>query len=263
MIGEQPDRMAKLDLTSPQAKLNWANAQINVLDAEIRLFIDRKPYSIREKAKPKLQRDGNAAQRDLLSKGRFFEIVLTEEVTPEIKTSAGMILQAIRDSLDHLVYALAKKHGATETTDISFVIANSKKNFLGPRARKQLRKISDDDRKVIAALKPYKGGNDLLHALHWLNNKSHHREMIVLATGADRFGMDGGPGHVRRMMFLPPGNTFCPDEPIICIDADPNVDFSLTATVAFREIVETPGQSVIGTLREFSRLADSIVKQFA
>jgi hypothetical protein len=255
----------KADLSSARAKLNWANTQINILDAEIRAFIDRKPYSVREKPKPKLQREGNIAQRELFEKGRFFEIILTEEIPDGIKASAGMTVQAIRDSLDHLAHALAKKNGSTKTTDVYFVIADSEAEFLGSRAQRKLRRISGPDRQIIAALKPYKGGNDLLYALHWLNNKSKHREMIAVATGVDpsKTKMRGGPGQVRKMLFLPRGNTFCPDEPIICIDADKDIEFSLTATVAFREIVQTPGQSVVGTLHEFSRLANSIIDLFS
>jgi hypothetical protein len=251
------------DLSSARAKLNWANSQINILDAEIRGFIDRKPYRIWEKPKPKLQREPNAAQRDLFEKGRFFKIILTEDIPIEFKVAAGMIIQAIRDSLDHLTHALAKKNGAVKTTDVGFVIAPSESEFLGTGAQRKLRRLSETDRQIITALKPYKGGNDLLYSLHWLNNKSKHRELMAIATGADEFGFGGGPDHIRRMLILPPGNTFSPDEQIICIDADQNMQFNLTSTVAFREIGHAQGQPVIETLREFSRLSNSIIDLFS
>ena len=67
----------KTDLSSARAKLNWANAQIDILDAEIRAFIECNPYSVREKPKPhlQLQREPNAAQRDLFDKGRFYDVL--------------------------------------------------------------------------------------------------------------------------------------------------------------------------------------------
>ena len=46
---------------------------------------------------------------------------------------------------------------------------------------------------LIEALKPYQGGNDLLYAIHWLNNKSKHRKLIAIATGVHSFGFGGGP----------------------------------------------------------------------
>ena len=185
----------KTDLSSARAKLNWANAQIDILDAEIRAFIECNPYSVREKPKPhlQLQREPNAAQRDLFDKGRFYEILLTEKIPKGIDTSTGMIIQALRDSLDHLAHALAEKNGAVEPKDVYFPITETKDGFPDPRTQRKIARLSEDDRTAIEALKPYQGGNDLLYAIHWLNNKSKHRKLIAIAAGVHSFGFGGGP----------------------------------------------------------------------
>src|SRR5262245_9669975 len=168
------------DLSSARAKLDWANRQINTLDAEVRAFIERNPYRVREKSKPTLQREPNAAQRDLFEKGRFYEILLSEPIPDGIDTSLGMIIQALRDSLDHLAYALAEKNGDVEQKDVYFPIAESEGRFSDSGTQGKIKRLTEDDRTVIEALKPYQGGNNLLYALHWLNNKSKHRKLIAI-----------------------------------------------------------------------------------
>jgi hypothetical protein len=256
----------KADLTSARAKLDWANAQIAVLDVEILAFLDREPYRVREKAKPHFQRVPNAAQLDLFEKGRFFEIFLTEDIPASVKASVGMIIQAQRDSLDHLAHALAKKNGAVEPTDVYFTISDSESGFADPRAQRKLRRLSESDRNIIKTLKPYKGGNDLLYALHWLNNKSKHRDLCALATAPKSFGLRGGddaPTYIRRILLLPRGNTLCPNEQIVCVDATGDLNLYLSATIAFREIGHAQDQPTVEMLREFSRLTASIIDLFA
>src|SRR5690606_34054688 len=106
------------------------------------------------------------------------------------------------------------------------------------------------------------GGNDLLYALNWLNNKSKHRELVAIATGVSEMHFVGN-GTIRRLLILPPGNTLCPHEQLICLDADQGVSLDFTASLAFRETGYAHGQAVIETIREFSRLTHSIVERFA
>ena len=252
---------SKADLSNARAKLNWADAQINILDREIGSFIDREPYRFREKPKPHFQREPNEAQRKLFEAGRFFEVVLTEEVPTPIKAGIGMVVQAQRDSLDYLAYALAVKNGAVEPNDVYFVIADSDACFSDKGAQRKLRRLSEDDRLTIEALKPYKGGNNLLSSLRWLNNKSKHRDLIAIATMPDVMHL--GHSRYRRLLILPPGNTLCPNEQLICIEANAEAQLHLSATIAFREIGHAQGQPVIETLREFSRLANSIIDLFS
>ena len=254
--------LIKTNLSSARAKLNWANSQISILDEQIGRFIQDQPYRVRERPKPKFERVPSAAQSDLFEKGRFLEIVLTREIPDEVNAGVGMVIQAQRDSLDHLAHALAKKNGAVVTTDVCFVISDSASEFASVRAKRKLRRLSEEDRRVISGLMPYKGGNDLLYSLNWLNNKSKHRELIAVAAQAESFEITG-QGRAKRLLILPPGNTLCPDQQLICFEADKDVQLNLIAAVAFREIGHAHGQPVIKTLRELGRLTDSIIELFS
>lgn len=251
----------KANLLNVHAKLGWADTQINALEAQIRSFLQRKPYRIREKPKPKFVSEPNPAQAEMFKKGRFFELVFTERLPASIPTTAGMVIQAQRDSLDYLAYALAVKNGAVEPADVYFVISDSEEGFTDKRARRKLSKLSAEDRRVIEALKPYKGGNDLLHSLHWLNNKSKHRSLMTIAAAEERLHFTGH-GWITRFLILPVGNTLCPNEPLICLEASEGIQLDLTVTIAFREIGYPDGKPVVEMLREFSRLTSSIVCLF-
>lgn len=71
--------MVPPDLRKYFAKLDWANNQINVLHAETRVFMNRKPYRIFEERYPG-------------PTGMVLKIKLTEPVTDSIITHCGMII---------------------------------------------------------------------------------------------------------------------------------------------------------------------------
>ena len=240
------------------AKLDWADTQITILETDLRQFMSRKPYVVREKSKPKMTEEPNAAQANLFAKGRFHEIVMTEHIPPLITTAAGMIIQAQRDSLDHLAWALAKRNGANDDTATAFVITETEELFHGKSIQRRLRYLTEADRAKIKALQPHNGQNDMLLALNRLSNQSKHREMVPIAPRENDFRV-GGNGHVRRFLYLPAGNRLCPDEAIIVLDADENVHLDVTATIAFRDIFYAKGPSVVEGLHQLSNLCRNII----
>jgi hypothetical protein len=238
--------MTKPNLAGARAKLNWANSQIHILHAQIHAFIEKNAEPITPHP------DFTRAQ-----------MIRHDRVIPdEIKTATGMIIQAQRDSLDHLVHALAVNNGAKKLSATEFPISDSEVRLSDKGTLRKIAELTAADQAVILGLKPYKGGNNVLYALNWLCNKSKHRDLIAIAQNLASMGFGARPGtaggHLRKF-----GAWRTPDAEIVMIDSDPNIQLNLAFTVAFREIPEAQSQPVIETLGEFSRSTASIIDLFA
>lgn len=238
------------DLSGARAKLQWANYQITILGAQIQSFMDNNVKEVRPDPESKLR------------KITFYRHHVA--VPLEIKTATGMIVQAQRDSLDYLAVALARKNGAVRVSQVEFPICDSDARFADKGTRRKIELISPGDQAAIIALKPYKGGNNLLYALHWLSNKSKHRDLITTThnpVGAV-FRSTGGRGYVRNMTVKRGYSDTGELGSFVHLDADPNIKLDITFEVAFREIPEAGSQPVIETLRDFSSLANDIIDLF-
>jgi hypothetical protein len=133
--------MPKANLSGARAKLNWADSQINVIDGQIRVFIENNVETI--PPYPQFTH-GQLLRHD-------------RDIPDEIKTSAGMIIQAQRDSLDHLVHALAVNNGAKKLTSVEFPICDTDARLTDKGTRRKIEELAPADQATIIALKPYKG----------------------------------------------------------------------------------------------------------
>jgi hypothetical protein len=243
----------KPNLSAARAKLDWADRQINVLDAEIRGFLEEKPYaiSIDSETEPGI---------------RYYIMDQTGPIPDIISAGIGAVIAPQRESLDLLATALAKNNGATKPNDVYFPVCKSETIFREAITSKKIRELSSLDRAIIENLKPYQGGNDLLYALHSLNTKSKHHDLLTIfaAVKSSAFIPKNGGGCVRRFTAWEPDSVPSPYPGKVCVrfDADPGVEFDVTADVAFREVGPAHSQPVIETLREFSRLTNSIISLF-
>jgi len=240
--------MTKANLSAPRAKLAWANDQINVLHAKIIIFGERKPYRVIHESNP----DGA---------GYLVKLQTLEPVPDDIVIHIGAVLAAQRDSLDFLATALAERNGAKEPRDVHFPIAGSKQSFRERGTQKKIAKLAVEDRAIIEALKPYKGGNDMLYALNWLCQKGKHRKPLLIG-GAPTSQAIGGNGIIREIKLLGMVGGLEAGAPVATVDADPGIYLTLTVDVAFREIAHATLRPVVPVLREFSSLAASIINLF-
>lgn len=242
--------MSKPNLFAARAKLDWAERQINVLDAEIRAFLKEQPYAITvdSETEPGI---------------RYYIMDQTGPIPDIISAGIGAVIAPQRDCLDLLATALAKQANAKRPRDVYFPICKSEAAFRDEVAGKKIRELSLIDRAVIESLKPYQGGNDLLYALHALNIKSKHHDLLTVfgAPGQFMFGAKEGQagGYVRRIAVWAHDNSPYPGHACMMFDADPEVELKVTVDVAFSETGPAHGKPVVETLREFSSLIKSIL----
>jgi hypothetical protein len=165
---------------------------------------------------------------------------------------AGAYINAIRSSLDILACALANRYCKTLVDIVSFPIARSPEHFDELKRGKFIKALPATEQTIIEELKPYKGGNDLLYALHMLDIVRKYRRLLTVATRprvivAFGWAPRGGDDETKIGLFAkgaPQANT----------DFIPQVSLSETAYLPRREIVTA--------LHEFADSANSIIGSF-
>jgi len=100
----------------------------------------------------------------------------------EMLAIAGDVIHNLRSALDHLAQQLVEvgSPGAKPSRHTGFPIFGSADEYKGGMTGK-VKGMREEAIKLIDALEPYKGGNDLLWRLHNANNIDKHRFLITVA----------------------------------------------------------------------------------
>ncbi len=185
------------DLTSVRAKLTRSQENTQALKNEVRAWMDRRPYSVVQKANAERTR---------------YSIVIRINEPAQFQRWSLMFADALnnlRNALDHLVYAIACHEAApnppAKEGKLRFPITNCTANFDGEIARGSLGNISDPVRTAIKEAQPYNRPHEtvppLLAILRDLNNADKHK-LLQLVYGTIH---TGDIGFVGQQPF-PEGN---------------------------------------------------------
>jgi hypothetical protein len=109
-------------------------------------------------------------------------VVLVEKASlpRSFNVEVGAYLNAIRSGPDILATALAERYSVCDPKHAYFPIAESAASFVAGnyKGRKFVYGLPASERSIIEALKPYKGGNEMLCTLHHLDIMRKHRRLI-------------------------------------------------------------------------------------
>jgi hypothetical protein len=152
-------------LFGPWAKVERSKAQIYELNIKIRALFARHPYEIVSKVNP----EGTEETWRFNTAGA---------VPAELAVITGEILHNLRSALDNLTCATAFQHKGS-TSGTYFPFGATAQIFEEEIARK-CKKLPVAATDMIRALKPYKGGNDLLWAIHAANITDKHVDLIAV-----------------------------------------------------------------------------------
>ena len=150
-------------LLDSRAKIERTITQIEELKNGIKAFFESNPYEVRADLDP----DGVS---------QVWKFRLSKKPPRLLSVMTGEILHNLRSPLDQVCCAIAVLNGASETA-VAFPIGQTLQEF--ETALDKQKKLPADARALIAAAKPYAGGNDLLYALHVLNKRDKHRVGLV------------------------------------------------------------------------------------
>jgi hypothetical protein len=151
-------------LLAPFAKIEWANAEIENLDAAIKGFFSVDPYSLRSYL--------NSERTQ-----QIWRFELTRKLPPVLSVRTGNILKNLREPLDNVIAAVSMLHRRKdEGVDFPFSHSIEKYEAAIQKLEKLLPTGATD---LIRAAKTYPGGNPHLRALHYLNRHDKHRIGLV------------------------------------------------------------------------------------
>jgi hypothetical protein len=151
-------------LLAPFAKIERAKAQVSDVESRIQLWAQSNPYSVVSKINP---HDPREEVWSFIPKPIGFDLPVV----------IGEILHNIRSPLDQMLSAVAEmKRGTSDGVAFPF---GKTANIFEHSLAKQKKLLPAEAIDVIRALKPYKGGDDLLWAINELNRGDKHRPKLI------------------------------------------------------------------------------------
>lgn len=153
--------MNALLFAESEAKVERTESQIADLDSNISEFLD----------------SCEPTRSSSLSRGlEIWRFGLNKPVPLNIPVMVGEILFNLRSSLDVMMCNIAILNGQS-TKDVYFPFGKSSPIF-ETELNKKANKLPADVHGLLRSLQPYKGGNNLLWALHDLNRRDKHVSLV-------------------------------------------------------------------------------------
>jgi hypothetical protein len=254
-------------LEGSRLKVERSKKHVQDLNIALKAFFDTNPYEF-------------LCKRDPETRQPVYYLNRVEETPPNIAVIAGDVIQSLRSALDHLAYQLVLsgtgKPGPFRY--VSFPIFDSPDEYETKKSRR-IKGMRPGAVKAIDAVKPYKGGNDLLWRLDHLNRIDKHR--LLLTVGAHDGGIDVGylaTRHLRNdyywsdfpivsavyyptgpMKHLEVGDVLFTDEPDAEVDKD--MKFPIRISIAEPQVIG--GETVLETLQHMIDLVDNLIPSFS
>lgn len=249
------------------SKIKRAKDHATELERQLRAFFDTNPYKVATKHDPQTR--------------KLIYYVASADPIPEcVPLIAGDAIQNLMSALDHLAYQIV----CSDTSDnppnpnwIYFPIADDAAKY-GAKKTGKMEGAQPQTFAAIDALKPYKGGNDLLWALYRLNNIEKHR--LLLTVGSQAAGVNVAQDMARRAgssfppealaalesmrLFLIPTDRGFPLKKGFelftgAVDEKPDPKQEFRFEVALNEPGIIEGKPILETVHQFTALVEGIV----
>jgi hypothetical protein len=155
-----------------RAKIARAKKHVSELEREAHAFLRSRPYEV-------------SGEQDPQTGEVVYRAVKVDDVPPSIAAISADALQNLKGALDHLACDLVEISGHHVERNTGFPIFASL-GIYKAQASEKMRGMPRDVVEAIEAIKPYKGGNQVLWRLHSLNNVNKHRLLNIVGL-ASRF----------------------------------------------------------------------------
>ena len=232
-------------------KVKRANKHIDELRATVNTFLQTNFYRL------SLQKDSHGMHHI-----KFEQVGALPEETPTI---IGDALHNLRAALDLAVCEAVTVTGGTPSNYTRFPFAEDREKLIGPLEKGVIKAscpaIYDF---IVDDLKPYKGGNDTLYALHNFDIMDKHKLLIPIVSIIALSGVGGEDD--RGGSFRELNLQIAQGGKLNVLSNANNVKITNYGKPSFQilfnkgQILE--GEPVIPTLNNFSQLISSIVDSF-
>lgn len=245
------------DLLEAQAAVDWAIAQVPILQKRIAIWRRSRPYTV------EIETESEPTEKR-------YRLTSINPLDSIIHAEIGVMIHSLRSSLDILACALAARNGYPESKSTHFPIWQSAADVANPKSRpwEFIKRLNQVDRDIIVKdLRPYAGGNDLLCFLHSLDLTRKHRRLLRTYVLPSRVHYMGeATSHVAWST----GAEFVWDDdylkqkPVVISTAAslPDGDISVVMEIAFDEGNLSRRRDFSATFGEFARLARDIIGLF-
>jgi hypothetical protein len=249
-------------------KIQRANKHIKDFYTAREAFIKSDPYRV-------------AVKRNSETRQLIYYLDSVASVPDDLALIAGDALQNLRTSLDYLVHRLVKANGGTPSGHTGFPIFDaapitSKDKRIFARKIEGMKQEAKD---IIHAIKPYRGGDDVLWRLHKLNIRDKHRLLFTVGSAFRGFNIgrymaamvaDTLPGVDSSTfpdLWVSPKESLFPlkagDELFVDgADAKPNKDMKFDFDVSLNEPGVVAGEPVIAVLGITARRVFRVISEF-
>lgn len=202
----------------------------------------------------------------------------TKPVPVALRAKAGMIANELRAILDGLATCLAIRNGGSARSAY-FPISRSEEIFAND-GRRKISSWRPEDVTILELLRPFKGGNDLLFALHEADRTRKHQRLGSCLAGATRFDIPGviaaegdielsvenvvlnGVRHGGIKLNTRSGLTEV-GVPRLVGTVPSSLPYSVKTDIAYADPPELAGKPIVPTLRAFADLTRSVVGMFS
>lgn len=165
-----------------QAAVDWAVAQIPLFQNAF-LEWNKDPYELLKERDPE--------------NGDYLIVARLRHLLPlTFNAWAGAMINSVRSGLDLLAASLALRNGKRPSADTHFPIFPSEMDMIDPLTGIEGKKwLSKGERATIKSLKPYRGGDSTLWALHRLDVMRKHQRLLSAQPDISgyRFTFNEGP----------------------------------------------------------------------
>jgi hypothetical protein len=176
----------------------------------------------------------------------------------------GAYVNVMRTSLDILATSLARRFSMPRPDKVYFPVVETRSQFLAQTYKgiEFVKRLPAAERGILESLKPYKGGNDVLWALHSLDIRRKHRQLLTVEPHPSALSITG-----VGINFTPLGAggwIRSNDETILGFlrKGTPKPKFQYAPFIGFNESETGMSHAVLEALDQFARLTYSIVSLF-
>jgi hypothetical protein len=182
----------KEDLLGADASVRWAVSNLPSFEQRLKAWV-RDNIDVVVKELP------SDPEKDAI-------IAIEKSPLPRLfSAEAGAYLNSIRAGLDILAVCIGARVGMPNPDKTYFPIVASEAHFLslkGYKGADLIHALSAQYRKIVVEkIKPYKGGNARLYALHQLDIARKHRRLLTVAARPQKFTY--GASRVRDGDIIP------------------------------------------------------------
>jgi hypothetical protein len=246
-VYQAPPSAKPLDLRSARLKIERAKKHIADLDAQRVAFLGTDPYH----GIPKFNAVANCTE---------YIIQSLPAIPDSIPLILGDAVHNLRSALDYLACELVRSVGV-DPKKVYFPISDSPEQYEADSGGKT-KGMPPEAKNDIDQMRPYRGGNDAIWAIHKLDIIDKHRLLPTVGMRVGQWTVNLSPTPILYTFAMPP---ILEEGSIIgSIPGNTETDkqMSVTADIAFGEPEVLEGRPLIEALTELGEWVEAIVSYF-